>query len=148
MKKNVTQIELYLVIYGDDFSPNILSEITGILPTYIHFKGEKIPLMKGLYRKENKTLYRKETLWKYSTGFIETLDFEDVSEQFVNVLREKITVINNFISQNNLYVSVNAVIEIADDNVPSIHINKQLITLSKKLKTEIDIDMYLLKNHL
>lgn len=147
MEKFLTQIKLILVIFGDFLTPDEITNLTKINPTNSWVKGDLIPHHKGLIRKDNKILTRKESAWEYSTGFVQTLDFENVSNQFETMFRDKNLLLKKYINENGLDVTLNIVVEIADEEKPSIHFNKKIIELCNDINAEIDIDMYLLNNN-
>jgi hypothetical protein len=49
MKKFTTQIKLILVIFGEYFSIDELTNLIKVSPTQSWSKGDTIPLQKGLY---------------------------------------------------------------------------------------------------
>lgn len=147
MEKLVTQIKLMLVVFGEYFSPEEITQLLKIYPTNSWVKGDVIPLQKGLYRKDNKVLHRKETAWEFSTGFIKTLDFEEVSYRFEKEFENKLSALKSYVQENKLEVALNIVAEIVDEEKPSIHFNKRIINVCKELEAEIDIDVYLLSNN-
>lgn len=146
MEKFETQIKLILVIFGDYFPLNELTELVKITPTQTWTKGDEIPSHTGLVRKDIKNHVRQETVWEFSTGFIKTLDSEDVFFQFEKKFENKLSVLSRYIRENELEAVVDIVVEIADEEKPSIHFNKQIIKLCDKLGAEIDIDLYQLRN--
>ena len=146
MENYVTQIKIILTIFGDLLIPEKFTELISIIPTNFWNKGDKIPPRKGLIRKDSKVPLRKESAWEYSTGFIKTLDSEEVSKQIDTVFGDKIVFLKQYIKENNLEVVLNVIVEIVDHHIPSIHFNKKMIQLCNELNAEIDIDMYLLDN--
>ena len=142
MRRNATQIELMLVIFGEYFSLDELSVLLGINPTDSWYKGDVIPLHKGLFRKDNKPHLRRETTWQFSTGFIETLYLDDVFILFERQFEDKISILKNYIKAKKLDVAIEIVIEIVDNEVPSLYFDKRIIRICDELEAEIDIDMY------
>lgn len=146
MKNWSTQIKLILRVFGDIFDPESLSKAIKIAPTKSWNKGDEIHLQKGLYTKNGKILLKRESVWQYSTGFVETLNSEDVSNQFEEIFKDKILELKKYIDSNKLDVVFDVVVEIVDDQVPGIHFNKSFLNITNQLGAEIDIDMYLLTN--
>lgn len=142
----VTKIKLILVIFGDEFSTEELTDLIKIKPSQTWSKGDVIPIQKGVYRKDSNMHVRKETVWEYSTGFIKTLVFENVSEIFEKMFKNKVIVLKNYIEEKGADVVVDIVVEIADENIPSIHFNRNLLKLCEHLGAEIDIDIYQINN--
>lgn len=141
-----TQIKMILVIFGDAFMPEDVTNLIKIHPTDFWIKGDPILSPNGLIRKEDKVRVRQESVWEFSIGFIKTLDFEIVSEQFEKVFEGKISILKNYILGHRLEASLNIVVEIVDEEKPSIHFNKRIIKLCEDLGAEIDIDMYIYDN--
>jgi hypothetical protein len=146
MKKFTTQIKLILVISGEYFSISELTNLIKISPTQSWIKGDTIPLQKGIYRKDNKIRIRNNTVWEFSTGFVKTLDFENLSNQFEKVFNNKITTLKYYIQEKKLESVINIVVEVVDEEKPSIHFNKRIVKIFEELGAEIDIDMYIFNN--
>lgn len=134
-KKNMTNIRLIVAIFGDLLIPEEFSDIVKISPTSYWYKGDLIP---GYEKK----ITRKETCWEYSFGNIETLDFEDISNLFMNCFRPKEEKVSQYINKNNLELKVYIVIEIIDDEKPAIFFNKDFMDLIVKMNGCIDMDLY------
>ncbi|MEM0942267.1 MAG: DUF4279 domain-containing protein [Bacteroidota bacterium] len=147
MEKFETQIKLILVIFGEYFPLDELTELIKVTPTQSWTKGDKILLHQGLIRKNSKNRVRQETVWEFSTGFIKTLDSEDVFLQFEKKFKNKLSVLSQYICKNKLKAVIDIVVEIADEEKPSVHFNKQIIKMCDKLGAEIDIDLYQLRNY-
>lgn len=146
MEKFSTQIKLILIIFGDIFLPDKITNLIKVHPTNFWIKGDPIPLQKGLFRTDNKVPIRQESAWEFSMGFIKTLDIETVLDQFEKVFENKISILKDYIQEHKLEISLNIIVEIVDEETPSIHFNKRIIKLCEDLGAEIDIDIYLLNN--
>jgi hypothetical protein len=134
----MTQIKLLFSIFGDLFNPETLSDILKISPIAFWSKGDLVP-------NRNIELVRKETCWEYSTGFIQTLNFEDVSVQFIKLINPNIHLLEKYIGENKLQTKIDIVVEIVNDEKPSLYIGKDFIELLVRINGEIDIDLYYLK---
>jgi hypothetical protein len=146
MEKFSTQIKLIFVIFGDVLLPDEITNLLKVHPTNFWIKGDPIPLQKGLLRHDDKVPIRQESAWEFSLDFIKTLDVDIVLDQFERVFENKISILKDYILENKLETSLNIVVEIADEETPSIHFNKRIIKLCEALGAEIDIDIYLLNN--
>ncbi|MDL2283066.1 DUF4279 domain-containing protein [Odoribacter sp. OttesenSCG-928-G04] len=146
MKKDRTQIKLILSIFGEYFSIDELTNLMKIKPTQTWTKGDIIPLPQGLCRKDNSTRIREYTNWEFSIGFIETLDFEDVSKCFEDIFENKIIILKNYIQEKGIEAVMNIIVEVYDNQSPGIHLNSQIIKISRALNAEIDIDLYIMTN--
>jgi hypothetical protein len=134
----MTQIKLIFSIYGDLLNAMIVSEITKLQPTEFWSKGDLIPNRKN-------GLLRKETSWQFSSGFIQTTSFEDVSNPFIESIKPNLDMLAKYISENNLETKVDVVIEILNNEKPSLYIDKNFLEILLRLNGEIDVDLYLLE---
>lgn len=134
----MTQIKLILSIFGELINLTLLNDIVKVAPTSFWEKGDLIPNRKN-------GLVRQETCWEYTKGFIQTLDFEDISAQFIELIKPNIHLIENYIKENNLQTKIYIVVEIVNDEKPSLFIGKNLMELIVRLNGEIDIDLYYLE---
>jgi hypothetical protein len=85
----MTQIKLVITIFGDLLNPHTLSKTIGFAPTEFWFKGDVIPNRKN-------GITRKETCWQYSIGFLQTLSFEELSDQFIKSFSTNIDPLINY----------------------------------------------------
>jgi hypothetical protein len=136
----MTKIKLTLAIYGDDFSPSQLTKIVNILPTNIWIKGDSIPNRKT-------SITRKETNWEFSQGYFESIDLEYVSNQLFDIIKPQIKLFQKFIQEYRLSSKLYIILEIENDEKPSLFIDKQMMEILILLNGEIDIDLYLLNNN-
>lgn len=147
MKKFETQLKLIFSISGEGFSSGDIFNLLKVKPSCFWEKGDNIPIPKGLVVKEEHTRIRKETVWEFSTGFIETLDVEDVYHAFFSKIDyDKLEAIKLFVSRRNLDVSLDLVVEIVDEMSPSIYVSNDMINFCRELQIEMDIDIYVLSN--
>lgn len=131
----MTKIKLIIVIFGDLLIPEKLTEITKLTPTSFWFKGDFIPNRKI-------GLTRTETCWEYSFDFVNTLYFDDVTKLFEKYFSPNLEDIVNYIIENNLETKVEFVVEIINDEKPSISFDKKFMGIVVKMNGEIDIDLY------
>lgn len=146
MNSYKTQIRIDLTVFGDNFQIEKFSKKFEIQPTNFWNKGDDIPIEKGLGRQEGFSSKRKDSAWIYSTGFIKTFEFEDVSNLFVKNFKEKTFLIKNYIDNEGLELKVDIIIEVVDNNTPSLFFNKNFLNVVNELNVEIDTDIYLLSN--
>ncbi|MGE0931757.1 DUF4279 domain-containing protein [Peijinzhouia sedimentorum] len=131
----MTKIKLIFEIFGDLLNPNSFTEITKLSPTSFWFKGDAIPNRKL-------GLTRKETCWEYSFDFIHTLYFDDVANLFIQHFSPYLEDIVKYIEENNLETKVDVVVEIINDEKPTLSFDKKFMNLIVKMNGEIDIDLY------
>jgi hypothetical protein len=146
MKKKSTQIKLTLAVFGALLVPDKVTGLIKISPTNCWMKGDSIPMQQNLTRKDNKVHVRKESAWEYSIGFIKTFDIDVLLDQFEKVFESKKHLLKEYVFENKLDISLNIVVEIADEEAPSIHFNKRIVKLCNDLEVEIDIDIYMVNN--
>lgn len=142
MKQNNTQFNIKFSIKGKDFNPDDFTLYLNMIPSNQYKKGEEIPLSKNLIRIKSKLL-REESAWVYETKFIKTLHFDEVSLAFLSELNDKLEKIIDYSNRNNVTINVDVIVEIAEDEIPSLLIPKEMIRFLSKLNTEIDFDIYL-----
>jgi hypothetical protein len=142
----VTQIKIILSVFGDVFNPEKFSEYTTIAPTNFWIKGDEIPLRKGLIRRKGAKPVRKESAWEYSTGFREGLYFDEISKVILEKFAEHALQIRNYIQKERLNIKMDVVIEIVDNQIPSISVSTSLISFLNEIGSELDFDIYVLEN--
>ncbi len=134
-----TKIKLTFSIFGDSFNPEHLTQNIGIEGISFHKKGDAIP------NRENLTW--KETSWSYSTGFVETLFFDELTDHLVHILETKIDYILPFVKELELEVKLFVVVEIVDEVKPAIYVNRKILDFLNLFKAEIDFDLYLIDSN-
>ena len=145
IEKFVTQIQLNFVVFGDVFNPKDFTEHIGISPSNTWVKGDEITTY-AKFRKGNEFPRRKESAWEFTVGFIETLDLDDLTLQFEKTFGNKKSVIRNFIQKNDLDSTVGIVVEIAEGNVPSLNVSKNIISVLGEIGSELDFDIYVFED--
>lgn len=141
----MTQIKLIFVVFGKFFFPEELTKLINIKPSNTWKLGDEIRTNIS-YRKKNAQFpQRKESGWEYSSDFVKTLDFNEVSSSFEFLFLDRAKILKDYIEKNNLEASLNVVVEIANNQVPSLNFSKKLISLIHTLGAELDIDTYILE---
>jgi Domain of unknown function (DUF4279) len=133
----MTQIKLVIAIFGDQLDIESLSALLNLSPTSSWRKGDLVPNRK-------KIIVRTESCWEYSLEFIETLILEDVSDEFIKLMSPNIGMIEKYIKKNNLESKIFIVVEMFNDETPSLYIGKKFMEIVLSMNGEIDIDMYYL----
>ena len=137
--KEKTQIKVILSIFGDEFLPENLTQLLNISPSKSWIKGDKVH--------DRNNLYRKESSWDYEIGFVQTLFLDEVYNMLLTVFENNINALKNYITENNLEVKIYIVIEIYDEEKPSIYFERRFLIFLNELNAEVDMDMYMLKNY-
>lgn len=135
----MTQIKLIFAIFGDLLNIETLNNTIKIAPSEFWNKGDLIPNRKI-------EMFRNETCWNYSIGFIPTLSFEEISINFMDIIRPELDLLSKYICENNLESRLDIVIEIVNEEKPSLSINKNLMDMMLKLNGEIELDLYVLED--
>ena len=131
---NKAQIKIIFSIFEDTFNPIDFTEYIRIQPSNYHIKGDEIPNRNGLLR--------KESAWNYTTGFIQTLFFEDVAKIYLEIFENKINDIKDYVDRHELEVKIYVVVEIGDEETPALYFDKPFLKTVHRLNAVIDIDMY------
>ena len=131
---NKTQIKLIFSIFGKEFNPIDFTKYIGIEPSEFWFFGDSI-----LNRTE---LFRKESSWNYSIGFVETLFFEELSKSYLNIFQNKMEDIKKFMDLNKLNAKIYIIIEMAEEETPAIYFDRFFLNTLDRLDAEIDMDFY------
>ncbi|MGM9508115.1 DUF4279 domain-containing protein [Larkinella sp. GY13] len=134
--RTATRIKLVFSIFGDLLNPLSFSELTGLNPSSTWLKGDTVS--------NRINLFRKETCWTYSSEYIETLYLEELLENFFQKFRANLPKVADYIKINNLETKVDIVVEIVNDEKPSLSFSKHFLDLVVKINGEIDIDLYYL----
>ncbi len=129
-----TKTNLITTIFGEEFDPNRISKLTGINPTSIRYKGDKI--------RGYSNLYRKETCWEYSFGYKKTLNFSNISNLFVKKFKNQ-NKLFEYIKECSLETKIYIVPQIYDGVKPGLHFDKEFMELIVKMNGRINIDMYI-----
>lgn len=145
IEKFITQLKLVFIVFGDIFDPNDFTKKIGISPSNTWVKGDSVTSHQKL--KSNRvSLKRKESAWEFSIDFIETLDFGDLSKQFVNKFESKLDLIKKYVEKNNLETTLNVVVEIANGETPSLNLSKEFVSMMNHFGAEVDFDVYVLED--
>ena len=136
--QNTVGVKIELSIFGELFNPKELTEKIAVLPTSFGVKGDQISpqTIKGKVRK------KKETSWEFSTGLIETFDFEDAFSIIKTNFQTKEDIISSFVKEYDLAVKLFVIIKAGNDTAPGIYMDKEVLSFITQIGAEIDIDIY------
>lgn len=132
---NKTRIKITLSVYGENFEPFDLDSLMELSNSSFYKKGELIP--------NRKNLLRKNSGWEFSTGFKETLVFEELTDIFLENLRNKEGILFQFVTDKKISVKIYIVVEIIDEEKPAMFFNRNFLRFVNEINAEIDMDMYL-----
>lgn len=134
----MTKIKLRFIVYGDDWNPIELTKLIDLIPTDYWIKDEIIE------KYLPNIVKRKETGWEYDFGTIQSLYLEEITGEFVRLFQSRIDKISSFMVSNNLFSKLFVVPEIASNEVPALFFDREILNMLYQLRTEIDIDLYIL----
>jgi hypothetical protein len=132
MKK--TNIKLILSLTGENFSPIDFSSSIGLQATNSWFKNEPVP---------NRTsLYRKDSAWEYQIGPIEDLSIDQLISSFIEIIGSVQQGIIEYLQTNNLVIKCDLIVEIYDEEKPSVFFESKFIEILASMKAVLDVDLY------
>ncbi len=126
---------VYFEITGDEINPELITSALQVKPTAIWRNGDK---MKGHNGK--KIPCYKFSRWSFSTGSVESLDVDKQLNVVYEKFKNKVGIINNLVKKHDLNISIDIVIENAEER-PSIVIEQKIIKFCYFLDASIDIDL-------
>lgn len=132
-----TTVNAELVIHGDDFNPNIISNILGLQTESKWRKGDL---------NERKTMIRDHSSWSFEVGLEESYDISEQYMKLYEIICEKKEDILRVLKQLNAQILLLITIFVYDECTPIISFNKDIIGLSNEMNAGIDIDMYFYGN--
>lgn len=130
-----TKIKLEFIVFGELLNPELFNSQIGVDSTEYWKEGDLIPGNKL-------SIKRKETAWHYTIDFIETLNMEEVIKKFLEVFIDKVDLIKQYLDKYRIETKLNFIIEIWNEESPSIYFEKKFLHLVNELKADIDIDLY------
>nr|WP_144928948.1 DUF4279 domain-containing protein [Paenibacillus bovis] len=141
-----TSIEVYFALVNiypeSDFSLSTVTEKIGISPTTTQKKGEWFKPSDpnhGPFRPRQHPF----TQWNYSTGIIETCDFEMVTMKIVDLFKDKVDIINELKRDLRLEPKFRAVTYIEEGISPGYSIPFEVMQFAMSIGAEFDIDQYI-----
>lgn len=135
----MARIKLIFSVFGDLLNPEMFSKVSMKTATSYWLKGDR--------NLNHNNLMMKETSWEYSYGFKETLFLEEVSNLFIQDFSLSADRIASYINENSLESKVDLVVEIFNDEAPSMAFDKRFLELVVKMNGAIDIDLYHIKDN-
>lgn len=129
-----TQIRAIFRIMGEAFDVQKVTEQLGIAPTETWRKGDWI-------RKTGKR--RTYTAWIYDTGPFESLDMGEAIHSIREIFFPKTDELVSLKEEDSLEISLDFVIEIAQEQPPAIYFDSDFIQFAAKIGARFDVDTYL-----
>ncbi len=132
MSDEIPRISIALVVGGDDFNPELLSQAIGIDSTRVWL--QKIP-----HLRERPDLPNCE--WEYKLEKFECWSIDDAIRQMLNVFWSKKEILSSFVSGNNLSTAIVLYVFNKDadpEYVISLDTMKQIVELEAELCMQLD----------
>jgi Domain of unknown function (DUF4279) len=137
---NKTSVEVFLSFIGKepnyDFSLSKVTDKLGITPTSTYKKGEQIGSSSLPERQYS------NTNWMYSTGIIETYDFEMVTQMIVHTFKDKVGTINELIRELEIEPRFCAITSVEDGISPGYSLPLEVMEFAISIGAEFEIDQY------
>lgn len=115
-----------------DFSLTAITDKLEISPT------ETVKVDEWATSKRRSTI----TQWQYSTGVIETTDFEKELQKVVSIFKNKVDIINELKDELGLKTSFCAVTNVYDGRSPGYSFPIEVMKFAVSIDTLIEIDEY------
>ena len=94
----------------------------------------------------NTNITPSELSWEYETKFIETQFLDEISDVFIQKIEKFEKDLVELVREYKLTTKIYFVIEVVDENKPSLFLNKNILNFITNLNGEIDIDLYLVNS--
>ncbi|MBS3681249.1 DUF4279 domain-containing protein [Ornithinibacillus massiliensis] len=137
-----TSIEIYFSLSSTepewDFPLSIVTERLGINPTETIKLGEWVNINNPNIKRQNTF-----TEWVYSTGIVETYDFEKLMKEVVHVFKDKVDIINELIREFQIEPKLKAVVYVEEGLSPGYVLELEVMQFALNICAEIEIDDYI-----
>jgi hypothetical protein len=141
-----TSVEVYFAFFGTesneyDFDLQYVTERLGIHPTSTEKMGEfrNPERAKQLGIKPRQYSFTK---WKYSTGRIETLDFEGLVDEIVNTFKDKVSIINELKMELGIRPYLGTVPYVYNGMSPGYSLTIEQMQFMIDVGVGLDLDQY------
>ncbi|MEN2766359.1 DUF4279 domain-containing protein [Ornithinibacillus xuwenensis] len=137
---NRTSVEVFLSFIGKepnyDFSLSTVTDKLRVTPTSTSKKGEQIGTSSLPERQYS------NTIWMYSTGRIETYDFEMVTQMIVRTFKDKVRTIKELIRELEIEPWFCAITSVEDGISPGYSLSLEVMDFAISIGAEFEIDQY------
>ena len=128
-----TSVMVDFSILGDDFDPDIITEMLAIVPSTKYKKGE--------INKRN--IAWKENCWSIDTGYIETIDLKNLIKEIIAKLNVRKTVLIDLKKKFEINYLFIVVMKIEQKEKPVIDFDNEIISFLNDINAEITFDYYI-----
>lgn len=129
-----TNVMVEFIIIGEEFDPNFVTEKLNIEPDEFWVKGDAI---------KGRNIKRKDTTWSINTGYEESLDISEQLEKIINLINGKKNILKELKIEYNLEYVFGIVVNVEDNQKPSMYFNNMFIEFVNDIKAEFYIDLYI-----
>ena len=140
-----TSVSVKLVIYGDHFDLQSVSNRLNLTPTEQWEKGDLVEIksIKGNYKLyDSKPLKRKDTTWCLATEFEQSYDISVQARKLLDIVGGKSDELLKLQKEENVGIHIMFVVYIYDNMRPAFVIEKDLIAFAYACNADISIDWY------
>jgi hypothetical protein len=130
--KNKSCINVSITLHGDLFDTNYVTKRSGIVPSYIRQKNEKL---------NNGRLF-DHTEWGIETGWVENKDLEEILEMILPTIRDKCFTFKEIAKECGANWDLLIGLKIWNEVKPDLYFSKENIKLFADLGMEVGIDYY------
>ncbi|MCL2018393.1 MAG: DUF4279 domain-containing protein [Oscillospiraceae bacterium] len=129
-----TTVRAYIVLVGDDYDVNHVTQELNIMPTWTNDKDE-------ILRHGRKRGYME---WAIDTGDEPSLDNEIQLNKILLPIRNKADIMCNLSELYNANWYIIFVVRIENGDTPSMYLSKENIKFISSINASIDFDVYVL----
>ncbi len=127
-----TKITVHFTITGR-FDPNEVTKRLGMNPSKAWKFGDTIQKTLTTYKHDG---------WKLSTEEIDSLDLNEPLNQIWEIIQPHKTEIIDICNDLSLETEFSCVVEVEEDEYPTLHFDSEMIKQISELKADIDIDIF------
>ena len=134
---NKPKIKIGISLFTDKEATKMMEEITRLLeisPTSCSLNGEP--------RLNAKNAYHTCSTWSYTTDYVYSFHLEDVVNMFLNIFEDKVNSINFLKGKYQMDAFIDVCIVFADEEIPSMLLDRSFINFANNIDASIDIDCY------
>jgi hypothetical protein len=121
-------------ITGNEFDPNMITNVLQIEPNECWEKGEQI---------RNKSINRSFSCWIIRTEYEESLDVNNQITSILRKIKDKKNQLIDLKEHKDLDYKIDIVIRIENNEKPAIYLNSDSIEFANSIKAEFEIDLYI-----
>ena len=126
-----TKVQVYFVLKGT-FDPDTVTNTLNIKPTEQWREGQK----------GKSGIKKKYDSWIVSTGYVETLDSEDLVEKVYKILLPSKDLISKVIKDFSLIANFIVVAKVEDQETPSLGFENYIVKFAGEIGASFEIDLY------